>query len=103
MEMIMMTQERPALRPEIASQIAEFERQVKSIKEKEEALKKAILDEMEASGVVKLDTEELTITYIPPTDRERFDAKTFREDSPRLYDRYVSFIPVKASIRIRVK
>ena len=86
-----------------AQKIAEFEARAKEIKEAEEELKKMIIAEMEDKGVVKVDTEALTITYVQATERETFDSKTFREEYPDLYDGYIKFTPVKASIRIKVK
>ena len=86
-----------------AGKIAEFERRAKEIKEAEEELKRMIIAEMEEKGVVKIDTETLAITYVQATERETFDSKAFREVNPDLYDEYVKFTPVKASIRIKVK
>ena len=88
---------------EISYQIAEFERQAKFIEEQEKMLKTAILTEMEAKGIIGIDTDDLKITYVAPTDREKFDSKQFRSDHSELYDEYVSMIPVKSSIRIKVK
>ena len=88
---------------EISYQIADFERQAKFIEEQEKRLKNAILIEMEAKGIIGIDTDELKITYVAPTDREKFDSKQFRSDHSDLYDEYVSMIPVKSSIRIKVK
>lgn len=93
----------PVLDAEIAAKIAFFEQQVKDIKEKEETLKKAILEAMEGNNIVKVETDMLTISYIAPTDRETFDSKTFRKDHADLYDDYVKITPVKSSIRIKVK
>ena len=59
--------------------------------------------EMEQKGVVKLDNDVVTITYIAPTDRETFDSKKFKEEQPDMYDEYVKISPVKASVRIKVK
>lgn len=61
------------------------------------------MEEMEAKNFIKIDTDVMTITYVAPTDREKFDSKKFREDHADLYDEYVSMIPVKSSIRIKVK
>ena len=91
------------LEPQTASTIAHFEKQMKYIKEQEDMLKKAILKEMEANGIIKIDTDEMTITYVAPTDRETFDSKTFKEENPLVYDAYVKITPVKSSIRIKVK
>ena len=61
------------------------------------------MEEMEAKNFIKIDTDVMTITYVAPTDREKFDSKRFREEHADLYDEYVSMIPVKSSIRIKVK
>jgi regulator of replication initiation timing len=87
----------------ISKALAEFERQAKEIKEKQDALKQRILEEMENNGILKIDTDDLTITYVAPTSRETFDSKKFRKDNPDMYDEYVSISPVKASIRMKVK
>lgn len=88
---------------EVSKKVAEFEKALKEIKEKEEELKQNILSEMESKNILKLETDSLTVTYIAPAERETFDSKRFREDNPDLYDEYVKFSPVKSSIRIKVK
>lgn len=88
---------------ETSAKIAEFERKMKEIKEAEDALKQGILKEMEQKGILKVETEEMTISYIAPTDRETFDSKRFKFDHPDMFDEYVKLTPVKASVRIKVK
>ena len=75
----------------------------KEIKAKEDELKKAILTEMESKGIIKLETDELTISYVASTDRETFDSKKLRADNPDLYDEYIRMSTVKPSIRIKLK
>ena len=103
MELIKVENNLPVLDNEISYQIAEFEKQIKVLEDQEKKLKQAILDEMEAKGFVKIDTDVMTITYVAATDREKFDTKKFREEHADLYDNYVSMITVKPSIRIKVK
>lgn len=91
------------LAPDVSSKIADFERQVKAIKAQEDELKKAIMEEMEQKGIIKVETEDLLISYISGSDREKFNSKSFRKDYPDLFDEYVSMIPVRSSIRIKVK
>lgn len=85
--------------------IANFERQIKALKEKEDALKEAIKSEMEAKGIIKItdDFNGLSITLVEATERETFDSKQLRADDPDLCDQYVKMTPVKSSIRIKVK
>lgn len=88
---------------EASKTIADLERMASEIKKKQDEMKKAILEEMEAKNVVKLDNDIVTISYIAATDRETFDSKKFKADNPDLYDEYVKISPVKPSVRIKVK
>lgn len=87
----------------VSKKIAEFERQIKAIKEQEDALKEKILIEMEKNNLIKIETDDLMISYVAPTDRETFDSKSFKTNHQDLYDEYVKMTPVKSSIRIKVK
>ena len=90
------------LNVEVSKMIAEFERQAKFIKEQEDALKEAIKAEMEAKGILKVEADGITISYVAPTTRETFDSKKFKEDLPDVYDEYVKLSSVKSSIRIKL-
>lgn len=88
-----------------SEKIAQFERQIKAIKEQEESIKNAILSEMETRGILKVQDEinGLSISYIAETARETFDSKKFKQEHSDMYDEYIKITPVKASIRIKVK
>lgn len=91
------------LNAETAAQIAKLEQAYKSIKEKLDDYKDAILKEMEANSIQKIESEFVSLTYIAPTDRETFDSKAFRAAHKDLYDEYVTMKPVKSSLRVKVK
>lgn len=91
------------LNPEISDKIVDFEKNIKKLKEQEDLLKKTILEEMEAKGIVKIENDDLIITYIAPMDRETFDSKKLREDNPDLYDEYIKITNVRSTVRIKVK
>lgn len=103
MDMIQIVDNGALLSPEATIAIAEIEQKMQELKKKEDDMKKAILEEMEAKGVIKLENEQMVITYIGPTDREIFDSKKFRADNPDLYDEYIQMSPVKSSIRIKLR
>ena len=103
MELIKIENDIAILNTEVSKKIADFEKQVKLIKEQEDNLKQAILEEMENNQILKLDTPEILISYVASSDRETFDSKTFKADHEDLYDEYVKMTPVKPSIRIKVK
>ena len=102
-ELVKLTEGGWLLTKEAAAQIASFEAQIKLAKEREEALKGAIIEAMEANGILRLDSDILSITYVAPTTRESLDSKALRKDFPEVYDAYAKLSPVKASVRIKVK
>ena len=102
-ELITITDGVALLNAETSAKIAEFERKMKEIKEAEDALKQSILDEMSKKNILKIETEEMTISYLAPSDRETFDSKRFRAEHADLFDEYVKLSPVKASVRLKLK
>ena len=80
-----------------------YERLAKWAKEHEDTLKAEIIKEMEKKGILKVETEEVTVKYVAATSKETFDSKKLRKDSPDIYDKYVRITPVKASVRVKVK
>ena len=83
--------------------IAEFERQAKRIKNMQDALKASILREMQEKGIVKIDTDEITLTYIAPTMSESLDSKLLKRELPDIYDHYVRLVPRSESLRVKIK
>ena len=87
-----------------------FERRIMGAKIAVEAAKKdeqKLMDELKAAmekyGVVKIETDALSISYVQPTYRESFDSKALKEASPELYDSFVKTSPVAASVRVKLK
>ena len=91
------------LNADTSKKLAEFERAVQEIKAKQDELKQSILAEMDKHGILKIDTDDLVISYIAPSTRETFDSKTFRANNPDLYDEYVKISTVSPSVRIKLK
>lgn len=83
--------------------IVEIEKQIKDLKALQDSYKEKLLKEMEENNVLKIDTEELSISYVAPSTRETLDSKKLKEDLPDIYDLYVKFTDVKSSLRIKVK
>ncbi len=102
-KLIRIEQNTALLNPQVAQQLADFERLAKDVKAKQDELKQKILEEMETHGLLKVETDQLTITYVAPYDKESFDSKALRKDKPDLYDQYVKISTVKASVRMAVK
>lgn len=80
-----------------------LEKQRKLINDEYDNFKTELLKAMEENGVVKIENEDLIISYIASGEKETFDSKSFKIDHSEMYDKYVKFTPVKSSIRIKVK
>ena len=102
-EMILMNGGTAALTAETVKTLVDLKKAAKVIKEREDVLQAALLAEMKAKGIVKVDTLELLINYIEPTMRESLDGKALRADLPDVYDQYAKLTPVKESIRVKLK
>ena len=87
----------------IISELRLIDEEEKELKEKKEKIREIILKEMEDKNILKLENENISITYKAPTERETFRTKDFKKDLPDLYDTYVEFTPVKSSLVIKIK
>lgn len=103
MELIKLENDVALLDADVQQTIINMELAIKDLKEREEELKRTILNEMEEKHIIKVESDNLLINYIASTDRETFNTKVFREEQPEMYDDYVKLTPVKSSIRIKVK
>lgn len=103
MELIKLENDVALLDADVQQTIINMELAIKDLKEREEELKRTILNEMEEKHIIKVESDALLINYIASTDRETFNTKVFREEQPEMYDDYVKLTPVKPSIRIKVK
>ena len=87
----------------ITSELKMIDEEEKELKEKKEKIREILLKEMEDKNILKLENENISITYKAPTERETFRTKDFKKDLPDLYDTYVEFTPVKSSLLIKIK
>ena len=102
-KIIIRNEDKYMLTSDVSKKIAEIEIKMKELKAKEEELKQMILKEMEDKNILKLENENISITYKAPTERETFRTAKFKKDLPDLYDTYVEFTPVKSSLLIKIK
>ena len=87
----------------IISELRLIDEEEKELKEKKEKIRETLLKEMEDKNILKLENENISITYKAPTERETFRTAKFKKDLPDLYDTYVEFTPVKSSLLIKIK
>lgn len=87
--------------------ILAVETQMKVLKDQYDAFKDELQKAMEQNGIIKIESdlangEKVRVNYIAESTRETFDSKAFKSDMPELYNEYVKFSKVKASVRIKV-
>ena len=87
----------------IISELRLIDKEEKELKEKKEKIREILLKEMEDKNILKIENENISITYKAPTERETFRTAKFKKDLPDLYDTYVEFTPVKGSLLIKIK
>lgn len=87
----------------ITSELRMIDEEKKELKRKEDVIRETLLKEMEEKKILKLENENVSITYKAPTERETFRTAMFKKDLPDLYDTYVEFTPVKSSLLIKIK
>lgn len=76
---------------------------MKKLKKDYDKYKKAVLEGMEAYGLKKVDTDDLLVTYVEPTERISIDQdKLWKEYKDVAFD-CQKFSPVKSSVRITVR
>lgn len=102
-EIIIYNGELPELSAEVSRKIADFEKDMKELKAKEEELKKRILEAMEVNGCLKLENDILSVSYVASYEKESFDTKKLKEELPDIYDAYIKMSTVKPSVRIKTK
>lgn len=63
-------------------------------------VKELMKEQYLVNGENKIEGNEFSMTYIPESFRERFDAKKFKEEHPTLHKKYTAISKVKESLRI---
>lgn len=95
--------ENGAIAPKTIDYIIAIETQMKALKEQYDLFKGELLTAMEKNGIVKLESDDLTINYIGATVSETFDSKQFKADMPDLYNEYIKLSNKKAYVKIGLK
>ena len=87
----------------VTNAIIALDEEIRNLTAELDDIKAKLLAEMEANNIAKIETEELSISYVAPTTRESLDSKKLRDEMPEVYDAYAKISQIKSSIRIKVK
>lgn len=91
------------LSPSTIEEVREMEVQMKKIKKEYDKYKKAMLEGMETYGLKKVETDDLLVTYVEPTERTSIDTDKLWSEHKDVAFACQKTSPVKSSIRITVR
>lgn len=80
-----------------------LEKQKKEIEQQENELRRNLLIAMEKNNITKIENDNILISYVDETTREDLDKKKLKQEQPKVYNKYIKIIPVKSSLRIKLK
>lgn len=83
--------------------IAEIETEKKRLDKEYKKYRKVLQEGMEEYGIKKVDTDDVLITYIEPTEKLAINQKKLWAEYKDIAFKCQEFSPVKASIKITVR
>lgn len=92
-----------ALSAEISREIARNELLIKQLTDRQKEIKNGLLDAMRKANIVKIDNDNIKVTYVPTTTQERLDGKELKKDLPDIYNTYCKITEKSDYIKIEVK
>ena len=84
-------------------QMIEFQNKEALLKEQQKEFREQLYQKMEENDIKKIDTGDLVITRVLPTERKSVDSTLLKKQEPDIYKKYLKVSKVKGSIRIKAK
>lgn len=81
-------------------QMMQFKVQAKLLEDQQKEYRDKLYQKMEENDIKKIDTGNIVITRVLPTERKSVDSKRLKEEQPDIYEEYLKVSKVKGSIRI---
>ena len=83
--------------------IVDLENNIKMLKERKDKLMSGLYDIMEKNNIKSWEGKRIKLTRVMPQIKSTFDAKSFKEDNPEEYAKYLRESTTKGSVRITIK
>ena len=81
-------------------QMMQFKAQAKLLEDQQKEYREKLYQKMEENDIKKIDTGNIVITRVLPTERKSVDSKRLKDEQPDIYEEYLKVSKVKGSIRI---
>jgi len=88
---------------EVVKQMSEVLVEIAELQAKHDTFKRQLEQMFESYGVDKWDNDLFTITRVKWFEKQTFDSKKFKDEHPKMYDKYVKTTSVEPTIRIKLK
>ena len=82
--------------------IIDLKNQIEMAEAQKKDLQEGLIKEMKKAGLKKVETPQITITYVEPSERATIDSKRLKEEQPEVYAEYSKVSQIKESIRIKL-
>lgn len=79
-----------------------LKKQVESAEKRMDAVKDKLIELFEQQGILQWKTDNLTVTYIAPTEIHSIDSGKLKRELPQVFDKYQKTSKRKATVRITV-
>lgn len=83
--------------------IVDLENNIKMLKERKDKLMSGLYDIMEKNNIKSWEGKRIKLTRVMPQTKSTFDAKSFKDDNPEEYAKYLRESETKGSVRITIK
>ena len=80
-----------------------LKKQLESAEKKMDTVREKLVELFEQQGLLQWKTDNLTVTYIAPTETHSIDSSKLKRELPQVFDRYQKVSKKKATVRITVK
>lgn len=80
-----------------------LKKQLENAEKKMESVKEKLIELFEQQGILQWKTDNMSVTYIAPTETHTLDSTKIKRELPQIYDKYVKVGKKKATIRITIK
>lgn len=104
-ELINVENNKIVLSEDIIKELCKFQRIKLKMDLMQEKLKEEFLKAMSENGIEKYISHDgsIVVNYVAPTKRKSLDQKTFKEEMPEIYQKYIKESDVSGCVKITVK
>ncbi len=87
---------------EVEAEVARLEIVVKTLTERQKELRNGLYDLMKKNNIKTFTGSRIKLTRVLPVKSKTFDSKTFKEENPDLYEKYMKESEKAGTIRVTV-